>query len=92
MPQMTLTDDHDMINALPSDRADEPFRVPILPRRARRRRSIPDSQRPNPAGRYFAVDCITIPKEISRRFLPADDLRELIGDPLRSRMCGHPEP
>ena len=31
MPQMALTEYHDMINALPADRTDEPFCVAVLP-------------------------------------------------------------
>jgi hypothetical protein len=89
---MILTDYHDMINAFSADRADEPFCMSVLPRRARGRRSIPDPQRSDAADEYLAVGCITIPDEISRRRLPANGLSELIGDPLRSRMRSHPNP
>ncbi len=34
---------HDMIQALSPDRTDEPFDVPILPGRSRRRWSVPDA-------------------------------------------------
>ena len=30
--QMGFTEDDDMIEAFPADRADQPFRVPVLPR------------------------------------------------------------
>lgn len=49
MPQTKLTDYDDIINALPSDRADASFSAPTLPRQTRRRRSTTNSQRPNAA-------------------------------------------
>src|SRR5215216_7535961 len=43
--QVILARDHDVIEALPSDRADQPLRMAILPGRARRNRMIPDPHR-----------------------------------------------
>jgi hypothetical protein len=37
--------DHDVVQALSPDRADEAFDVPILPRRSGRRWSVPDAHR-----------------------------------------------
>ena len=41
--QVRFAQDHDMIQAVSSDRADEPFDMSILPGRAGRRWSIPDA-------------------------------------------------
>ena len=44
---MPLAEDNDMIEAITSDRADEPLRISILPRRAWRDRPIPDAHGPH---------------------------------------------
>jgi hypothetical protein len=41
--QVCCAQDHDVVQALPPDRADEPFGAAILPRRPRRSWSIPNS-------------------------------------------------
>ena len=41
--QVRFAQDHDMVQAFSSDRADQPLRVPILPGRLRRRWSIADA-------------------------------------------------
>jgi len=43
MAKKPFTEDNHMIEAVPPDRTDQPFRVSILPRRPRRTRSIPDT-------------------------------------------------
>jgi len=46
--KVPLAEDHDMIKAIPSDRTDEPLRMPILPWRLRCDRPIPDAHRTKP--------------------------------------------
>ena len=44
--KVPLADYDNMVNTLPSDRADQPFRTSVLPRQARRGRSISYAHRP----------------------------------------------
>src|ERR1700738_3372548 len=90
--QMAYAKYHDMMSAFPADRADQPFRVGVLPGRARRRGTISNADRPNPADKDLAISSIAIPDQIARSLLPAASLSELIGDPLRGRLRGHSQP
>jgi hypothetical protein len=56
--------DHDMIQALPADRADQPFRVSVLPRRPRRRWSVPDTHGSQTLG-YRMVRGVSVTDEVS---------------------------
>src|SRR6478609_381878 len=53
--QMAFAEYHDMINAFPADRTDQPFCIRIFPRRARRRRAVSDADRPNPADKDLTI-------------------------------------
>ena len=44
---MLLACHHDVVQAFPADRADQAFRIPVLPRRACRRRMIANAERAN---------------------------------------------
>src|SRR3954470_17872486 len=77
--QMAFAKDHDMINAFPADRSDQPFGVRILPWGTRRRRAISNTDRPNPTHEYFAVCAIAVPDQVTGDLLPAAGLSELIG-------------
>ena len=75
-----------------SDRADEPLRISILPRRAWRDRPIPDAHGPHALNEPSAVDAIPITDDVSRGISPAKRLSELLRNPFGSRMCGDPLP
>ena len=45
MAKMPFAEDNHVIEAVPPDRADQPLRVAILPRRPRRTRLVPDGGR-----------------------------------------------
>ena len=45
VPQVSLPNHHDVVETFPADRADQPLRMPILPRRPRRDGLITDTQR-----------------------------------------------
>ena len=47
MAQMLLACHHDVVQAFPADRADQALRIPVLPRRACRRRMIANAERAN---------------------------------------------
>ena len=44
-PQVTLAENDDVVQAFPTDRADDPLDVRILPERARRNENLLDPQR-----------------------------------------------
>ena len=77
-----------MVDALPSDRADEPFDIGVLPGRARRCRSISDAERPKAPGDDLPIGAISIANPVLRSLLPAARLRQLSRNPFRGRVCG----
>src|ERR1700736_3756742 len=89
---MGFAEHHNMIEAFPADRADQPFCVRVLPRRTRRRRAVSNADRSNAADKYLTVCTIAIPDQVSRNLLPAASLSELIGDPFGRWMCSNSEP
>ena len=61
--QMSLAEHHDMIKTFPPDRTDQPFSMPILPWRSRRRWSVTNAHRANPSGEDLAIGPIPIANE-----------------------------
>lgn len=53
--QVRLAEDHDVVQAISPDRADEAFDVPILPRRSGRRWSVPNAHRSKTARNGKAI-------------------------------------
>ena len=90
--QMSLAEDEDVIKALPSDRADQPFGMAVLPRRSRRCRSVANAHGANAPSERLAIDPIAITDKILRRVLPADGLSHLPRDPFGRGMRSYPEP
>ena len=64
---MRLAEDNDMVEAITSDRADEPLRISILPWRAWRDR-LP-SHRPHALNQPGALNAVPITDHVSRRIL-----------------------
>ena len=85
-----VREDNDMIKTFASDGANQPFRVSVLPWRARRGRSVTNPDSAKTPFEYLAIDAVAIANEISRRTLPAASLCELPGDPFGGRMHRHP--
>ena len=92
MTQVLLPEHHDVVEALPSDRANQTFRIAVLPGRARRRRAIANAQRLKAAGEDVAVTGIPVTNQMGGDQIPAAGLRELIGKPFRTRMRRYPKP
>ena len=88
---MLLVERPNVIKTFPPDRADQPFRVSILPRRSRHGRVIPNAHRVKTPFEDFSVNAIPITDEISRRLIPPAGLGELLGDPLRSGIRSDPQ-
>ena len=89
---MPFAKDNNMIKTIPSDRADQPLRTPVLPWRPCRDRTIANTHCGKAPNEGFAIGAISIANDISRRFFPAEGFRQLTGNPFSVRMCRHAEP
>ena len=85
---MRFAEHHDMVEALTPDRADEAFNMAVLPRRAGRGGSIPDTHRSEPLCDDDAIGAIPIADEVSRCLIPGECLGDLARDPLGRRIRG----
>src|SRR6476646_3015661 len=92
MAEMPLAKHDYMIKALASDRADQSLRMPVLPWRSRRCRSVANAHRSDAARKCLAIDAVPITDEIVWRAFPTTSLRELLGNPFGSRMRSDTEP
>ena len=92
MPKMPLTKYNNMIKAVPSDRADEPLTIAILPWRSQRSWPIPNAHRLKTPYKDIAVDAVAIANEIPWPLLPAISLRQLATNPFGAWIRGCPKP
>src|SRR6516164_136763 len=92
MAQMPFAKDNNMVKTIPPDRADESLRIPVLPWRPRRNRSIPYTHGSKPLDDDVAIDAIPIANDILRRLLPAVRFSQLTGNPMGAWTCGHAQP
>src|SRR5215510_16426693 len=60
MTKVPFSEDHDMIDAFPSDRADQPFGIGILPWRSRRSWLIANTHGAHAPGESLTIDVISI--------------------------------
>ena len=89
---MRVTQDHDMVQALSPDRANESFDVSILPGRSRRGWSVPNAHGSETSRYGMAVRGVSVPDEISGCLVPGEGLGDLAGDPLGGRIGGDVDP
>ena len=92
LAQMLFANDHDVIKAFSSDRADQTFAMSILPRRAWNARLVTYAHSAQTSFEYVAIDAVPVANEICRRLFPAASFSELAGDPFCGRMCGNAYP
>src|SRR5258708_5744948 len=92
MAEMSFAEHNNMVKTIPSDRADEPLRVSVLPGRPWRDRPIPYTHCSKPLDDNLAIDAIAIANDISWRLLPAVGFGQLTGNPMGARACGHVQP
>jgi len=90
--QVRFAQDHDMIKAVSSDRADEPFDMSILPGRSRRRWSVADAHSSQTSHYGMAIGGVSVANEIARRLIPGKGFGDLLGDPLSCRIGGDVDP
>src|SRR5262249_4505010 len=92
MAKMPFAEHNDMVETIPSDRTDEPLRVPVLPWRPWRDRPIPYAHCSKPLDDDVAIDAISIANDISWRLLPAVGFGQLTGNPMGAWACSHAQP
>src|SRR6201998_1381716 len=82
--EVALAEYNNVVKAFPSDRADQPFSTSVLPRGARRRRSIADAYRSESADKNLTIGPIPVTNGIAGSLFPTACFRDLICDPF----CG----
>ena len=83
---MAFAEYNNVVKAFPSDRTDQPFSISILPRGARRRRSIADAYRSESADKDLTIGPVPVTNEIAWSLFSAVGFRDLICDPFCGRM------
>src|SRR6202158_331642 len=84
--EVALAEYNNVVKAFPADRTDQPFSISILPRGARRRRSIADAYRSDAAEKALTISPVPVTNEIAGSLFPPACLRDLICDPFRGWM------
>jgi hypothetical protein len=64
-PQVRLAEDDNVIETFPANRADQPFRMPVLPGRSRRDRVIADAHGCKARRDGVAVASVAVPESVS---------------------------
>ncbi|SHG19115.1 hypothetical protein SAMN05443248_0625 [Bradyrhizobium erythrophlei] len=82
--EVALAEYDNVVKAFPSDRTDQPFSISILPRGARRRRSIANAYRSESADKNLIISAVPVTNEIAGSLFPTACFRDLICDPF----CG----
>jgi hypothetical protein len=89
---MRFAQDHDMVQALSPDRADESFDVSILPGRSRRSWSVPNAHGRKTSHYGMAIRGVSVSNEILGCLIPGEGFGYLAGDPIRRRIGGDVDP
>src|ERR1700733_3259828 len=90
--KMPLAKYNNMIQAVPPDRADQPFRISVLPWRSRCSRPVTNAHRLKAADENVTVDGVAVTDEVSWCCCPTIGLRELTCDPLSRWVGGDTQP
>ena len=90
--QVRVAPDHDVVQALSPDRADESFDVSILPGRSRRGWSVPNAHGSETSRYGMAVRGVSVPDEVSGCLIPGEGLGDLVGSPFGGRIGGDVDP
>src|SRR5438552_13860723 len=88
---MAFTQNEDMVQTLPPDRADEPLREGILPWAVGRREDFADPHALDASPKRLPVDAVAIAEEVGRRGVVRERVDELLGGPGGGGMLGHVE-
>src|SRR5262245_61875831 len=90
--QVPLAQGDDIIDALATDRSDQPLGEAVLPRRARRNGLVTDAHGSQSAGDGGTVDSVPIADQVARGLIPRERLRDLTCNPFRGRVCRDVDP
>src|ERR1700721_2727896 len=83
--EVALAEYNNVVKAFPSDRTDQPFSISVLPRGARRRRSIADAHRSESADKNLPIGAVPVTNEIAGGLFPPAGFRYLICPGLGDR-------
>src|SRR5271170_6491547 len=89
---MAFSEHDHMVEALTSDRPDEPLCISILPGRPCRGRPVPNAHGTDPLDEARAINTVPITDHITRCLSPAKRLGELLCNPLGGRLGCHSQP
>ena len=89
---MPLPKYNGMVKAFSPERANQPFRMSILPWRAWRSWPVTNAHGTKPPGENLAIDRVAITDDVLRRPFPAAGFGDLPGNPFGGRVCCHSEP
>ena len=92
LTQVGLSEHDQVVDALPPDRADEPFRKAVLPWRAGRDRLVANAHGAQAAGDYRTVNGVTVTDQVARCLVPGKRFGDLLRDPFCRRMRCHIDP
>ena len=90
-PQRDFVEHNYMIQAFPTDRANQPLHVSILPRRMRSRQDFFDVHSPNSPSKCISVTTVSVADQKSWSRGPWKGFAHLLGRPFRSRMSRNVE-
>ncbi len=80
--KMSFVEDDDMIQTFSADGSNNPFTKRILPRRARGRNDLLDTQALDPSSNLLTVNGIPIPQQIAWSGIEWKGFHQLLGRPL----------
>ena len=90
-PKGELIQDHNMIETLSADGADEALDIGCLPRRSESGQHFGNVQAFDLSGEGGAIDAVTIPEQVPRRLIPRECRYELRCGPLGGWMLSDVE-
>src|SRR5208337_1806543 len=83
---MALVDDHDLVEAFTTNRADDALDVGILPGRSWRRNDLRDPHDPSPLLKALPVRRVAVAQQVAWRGVPRKCLCDQAGEPTCGRM------
>src|SRR5882724_1324500 len=81
-PQVSLVQDHHVVQTFAADTPDQPFDVGVLPRTSRGDDDLFDPHVPHPLPKRSTVDAVPITQEIPRGLVPWEGIDDLLCGPL----------
>jgi hypothetical protein len=92
MAEVPLAEHDNVVKTFPTNRTDRPFTIPVLPRRSRGGRPIPNAHRPKAADEDVTVDGVAVTDDVSRFYFPTVGLGELARNPFSRWVRSRPQP